>query len=128
MRTIEATTDLECVLVVNTGCAEADNSPSDSPMPPHALKALSNRISLERPKMLASSIAAAIDEDGLMQSHRIEESDGADIVTLARDVLQREGSEEDLNALSGVVRSKAPSKILADSEFEETETWIMRKT
>jgi len=118
--TIEATIDLVGIL--------PPNSWYDDMLPIQALSGLSGRLSVDGPKALASSIAAAIDEDGLMQTHRIEQSSSADMVTLAQDVLQSEGSEEDLQALSGVVRSKAGSKAIADQEMEETETWIMRKT
>ncbi len=122
MRTIEATIDLVSML--------PPHSWSDNLLPVQALSGLSGRLSIDGPKALASSIAAAIDEDGLMQSHRNEKSDSADMVTLAQEVLQSEGSVEDLQALSGVVRSKAGSKAIAEREPEETETetWIMRRT
>lgn len=119
MRTIEATIDLVSIL--------PPHSSNDRLLAVRALSGLSGRLSIEKPKALASSIAAAIDEDGLMQSHRKEQSDNADIVTLAQDVLQSEGSVEDLQALSGVVRSKAGSKAIVDQELEDTETWIMRR-
>lgn len=120
MRTIEATIDLVNIL--------PPHSWNDNLLAVRALSGLSGRLAIDRPKALASAIAAAIDEDGLMQSHRKEQSDSADMITLAQDVLHSEGSAEDLHALSGVVRSKASNKAIADQEPEETETWIMRRT
>jgi len=120
MRTIEATIDLVSILPPYPW--------NDNMLPVQALSNLSGRLSMDRPKGLASSIAAAIDEDGLLQSHRSEQSDSADTVTLAQDVLQNEGSVEDLQALSGVVRSKAGSKAVVDQDSDETESWIMRRT
>ena len=123
LRTIEATTQLASVLI-RESAAELqwhDNLPTD------ALNILSARLSLDKPNALASSIAAAIDEDALMQSHRAEES-SAEVVTLAEDVLQNEGSVEDLDTFPAVVSPKAALKASADTDLEETDTWIMRKT
>ena len=123
LRTIEATTQLASVLIRESAVELTwhDNLPTD------ALNILGARLSLDKPNALASSIAAAIDEDALVQSHRAEES-SAEVVTLAEDVLQNEGSVEDLDAFSAVVPPKATLKASADTDSEETDTWIMRKT
>ena len=128
LRTIEATTELATALTAENQLLEKASPASEEKLACLALGSLRGRLSLDRPEALASSIAAAIDEDGLMQSHRVEESDSADMVTLAQDVLKSEGTAEDLDALSGVVRSKAGSKATLDHDTEEAETWIMRRT
>lgn len=129
LRTIEATVELadslEHMEMVVSG---SNDTTAGGGL--HALKTLSSRLSIDRPKNLATSIAAAIDEEGLMQSHRTEEGDSAEIVALAQNVLHSEGSEEDLTALSGVVRSKATNKAAPtpENDLEDADTWIMRKT
>lgn len=129
VRTIEATSAITTLLQSSSqplkpGQESGNNQSSWS----HSLQALSGQVRLEEPLMLASRISAAIDEDGLIQSHRLEESEAAGIVSLAQDVLQSEGSAEDQSSLPVVLRSKATSKAAADEESDEVETWIMRRT
>ena len=129
VRTIEATSLIANLLrgssqSLQPGQESGNNQTSWS----HSLHALSGQVRLEEPLMLASSISAAIDEDGLMQSHRLEESETAGIVSMAHEILQNEGSAEDQSSLPGALRSKATSKTVADQESDEVETWIMRRT
>ena len=128
VRTIEATSVITSLLQASSqslqpGQESGNNQASWS----HSLQALSGQVRLEEPLTLASRISAAIDEDGLMRSHRIEESETADIVSMAQEILQSEGSAEDQSSLPGVLRSTATSKTAADVESEEVETWIMRR-
>ena len=128
LRTIEATTELAASLE-HRQVAESEHHNGIMPGRRfHALRLLVGRLSLDKPTALATSIAAAIDEEGLSQSHRVEEVESADIVTLAQNVLQNEGSAEDIDALSGVVRSKVNQKAPSDGDSEDIDTWIMRKT
>ena len=92
-----------------------------------SLQALSRRLRLEEPMQLASRIAAAIDEDGLVQSHRLEETDAASLVSIAQEVLQSGESAKDEDASPGALRSKAATKTTADQEADDVDTWIMRK-
>ena len=92
-----------------------------------SLQALSRRLRLEEPMQLASRIAGAIDEDGLVQSHRLEETDAASLVSIAQEVLQSGGSAKDEGASPGTLRSKATTTARADQEAEDVDTWIMRK-
>ena len=127
LRTIEATNGIASLL----GKFDSSNSHSsgeDKNSPPcHSLHDLSRRLSLEGPSELAINIAAAIDEEGLMQSHRNEESSSASVISMAQDVLQSEGSAEDQDALSRVVRSKVASKAPSEQDADEQDTWIMRR-
>lgn len=92
-----------------------------------SLQALSRRLNLEEPLQLASRIADAIDEDGLVQSHRLEETDAASLVSIAQGVLQSGASTRDKGASPDALRSKATTKATADQEADDVDTWIMRK-
>ena len=128
LRTIEATNGIASLLEKHVSSSESNSSGGDKDhLPRHSLRALSSRLSIEGPSELASNIAAAIDEEGLMQSHRDEESNSASMVSMAQDVLQSEGSPEDQDALSRVIRSKVARKTPSEQESEEQDTWIMRR-
>ena len=92
-----------------------------------SLHNLSCRLSLEEPKALANRIADAIDEDGLTKSNRIEETEIADIVSIAQGVLEREGSSEDKAAMTRVSKSKATQKSSDDQEGEDEDAWRLRR-
>lgn len=128
LRTIEATVEIasileSCVPVVESAGSFIENRPSS----PNSLKELCRRISLEEPRALARRISDAIDEEGLMQSQRVEESQDAETVALAQGVLLSEGTADDQNALSSVLRSRSTAKALKGQENGEEEAWIMRK-
>lgn len=127
LRTIEATKEIASILKKRIFASSADTElvvPDSAASQP--LQNLSDRLSLEGPNALALSIAAAIDEDGLMQSHRIEENASAEMVSLAQGILRHEGSMEDKDAMSRVIRTKTANKKSAEQESEEEDTWIMR--
>ncbi|KAL9593979.1 MAG: hypothetical protein Q9219_007284 [cf. Caloplaca sp. 3 TL-2023] len=106
---------------------------SESPTQPistldNPLQVLYRRFSLEGPKALAARISDAIDEEGLLQSHRKEENESAGYITAAQSVLQSEGSMEDQSDMSQVIRAKVNQREINDQEEDDDETWIMRKT
>lgn len=127
-RTIEATIGIAILLETHSTTSEA-GSETNSLDRKHrqALQNLSCRLWLEEPKALAARIADAIDEDGLTKSHRIEETENADIVSMAQGVLEKEGSSEDQAAMTRLSRSKAKQKPSADQEGEEEDAWVLRK-
>lgn len=129
LRTIEATNGIASLLEKHvSSSAESSSSGEDKDsVPSRSLQDLSHRLSIEGPIELASRIAAAIDEEGLMQSHRNEENNSASMISMAQDVLQSEGSVEDQDALSRVVRSKITSKTPSEQDSDEQDTWIMRR-
>ncbi|KAK4692480.1 hypothetical protein P7C71_g4734, partial [Lecanoromycetidae sp. Uapishka_2] len=88
-----------------------------------SLQALQGRLSLDGPNALAALIAASIDEDSLMESHRIEETGNADIVLMAQEVLHNEGSAEDQAVMSRVSRSKVKPKAIMEQDLEDEDTW-----
>lgn len=129
LRTIEATNEIANALGKDTCSSELDIKAEIETIPQNleAFQNLSRRLALDEPKALASRIAAAIDEDGLIQSHRLQENNSADMVSLARDILLEEGSLDDKKAMSAILRNKPIEKRTLEQQTEEQETWIMRK-
>lgn len=128
LRTIEATVEIASTLEKRVpGVKSTDNSTENGLSSPDAFIELCRRISLEDPKILARRINDAIDEEGLMQSQRVEESQDAETIALAQGVLLSEGTADDQNALSSVLRSKSTPKALKGQENIEEDVWIMRK-
>ena len=128
LRTIEATNEIAGLLRRHGLSLKDRNSGLVDQL--QSLQNLSNRLSLEGPNTLAATISASIDEDGLMESHRAEDAGGAELLTVAQEVLQTEGSADDHAAMSRVTRTKSKQKNPADQEAEEAEaeTWILRKS
>lgn len=127
LRTIEATNELASTLEKHGSTLKPDAGAVDtSTVTTQPLQNLSSRLSLDGPNELACRITAAIDEDGLMQSHRFEENSSAEMVSLAQGILLDEGSVDDKEAMSRIMSTKTASKKSAEQDFEE-ETWIMRK-
>ena len=129
LRTIEATSAIADLLEKHSTLHETDSEtePLDQKHR-QSLQNLKGRLWLEEPKALATRIAEAIDEDGLTESHRIEEAEKADMISMAQEVLEREGSSDDQAAMTQVSRSKLKQKSPAELEGEEKDAWILRKT
>ena len=85
------------------------------------------RLSLSGPNALALRISEAIDEDGLMASHRVERIQSSSIIAMAQGVLNAEGESDDLQAMSQVVRSKLCDSAPKQPASDEDEVWIMRR-
>lgn len=128
LKTIEATSEIASLLETYSGLS-ADGSQPDSLdlMRRQSLQDLSCRLWLKEPKALAARIADAIDEDGLTESHRIEEAESADIVSMAQGIAEKEGTSEDQAAMSRLSRSKLKQKPSTDQEGEEEDAWVLRK-
>lgn len=123
-RTIKATQAIADVLE-KTVKANVDGT-SDSKVQ-DSLIAMISRLSLQGPAILASRIAEAVDESGLEESHQSQEIENAAMISLAKGILDDEGSAEDFNAMSQVVRSKFATKRVKDVTLEEQDVWIMRR-
>lgn len=101
---------------------------SDSSQAMHSLTSMVNRLSLDGPMNLAERILAAIDEEGLLQKQRIEDSTAAETAGLAQEVAMNEGTSDELESLPKKVRAKSNEKtVAADTESGPVETWIMRR-
>ncbi|KAL8734204.1 MAG: hypothetical protein Q9166_001690 [cf. Caloplaca sp. 2 TL-2023] len=94
----------------------------------NALRRLSCRFSLEHPRALAIRISSAIDEAGLLKSHRKEESESARYISAARDVLENEGSAADYDDMPRAVRAMGIPQGPSEQEVDDEDNWIMRKT
>lgn len=129
LRTIEATIEIANALGKDTYSSELDMKAEieRNPEDLEPFQNLSRRLSLGGPKALASRIAAAIDEDGLIQSHHLEENNSADMVSFAQNVLLEEGSLVDKKAMSTILGNKPSEKKTFEPHTEEQEAWIMRK-
>ncbi|EXJ57960.1 hypothetical protein A1O7_05383 [Cladophialophora yegresii CBS 114405] len=91
----------------------------------HCLDRLLHRLDLEGPVELQNKIASAIDEEGLMQKHRLEEDEAADVAALAHEVVLQTAPHE-VDSLPKAVRSRTKSDE-AKREVELEEPWIMRR-
>ncbi len=128
LRTIEATSGIASLLETHSTLSEASyETESLDRKYRQSLQNLSCRLCLEQPKALAARIADAIDEDSLTESHRIEETKDADIVSIAQEVLQKEGSSEDQAAMTRLSRSKIKQRASTDQEGEDDDVWVLRK-
>ncbi|KAL8840359.1 MAG: hypothetical protein Q9170_001374 [Blastenia crenularia] len=125
LRTIEITESIARILE-----ADAFSKSSEEPTLTFSnpLQALSHRLSLAGPRALAAHISSSIDEEGLLQSHRKEESESAGYITAAQTVLQSEGSTTDHHDMSRVLRAKVTQPDNGEQEVDDEDTWIMRKT
>lgn len=127
LKTINATDGLAGIL------QKQIDSPHVSPDPDYtgsglSLRNLASRLSLDGPNALAALITSSIDEDSLIERHHIEESASTDIVSMAQEVLQNEGSTEDQAAMSRVSKSRRKQKATSEPEPEEQDTWVLRRS
>ncbi|KAH0565767.1 hypothetical protein GP486_000837 [Trichoglossum hirsutum] len=88
------------------------------------------RLSLDGPKELASQILAAIDEEGLMQKQRIEETEAANVVAAARAVVEAEVVEEERTTIlkKGAFKKEPKGNSCRDGGTEFEDVWVMRKS
>jgi len=128
LRTIEATNGIASTLQKSISHSDVGpTSANDEQKAQRSLQRLSQRLSLDGPNALAALITASIDEDGLTESHRVQENENVDIVAMAQDVLQTEGSAEDQAAMSQLSRSKVKQKVSVEQDPEEQVPWILRR-
>ncbi|KAH6854252.1 muts domain V-domain-containing protein [Chaetomium sp. MPI-CAGE-AT-0009] len=129
--TIKATEDIVGLLKTSVP-PQPDNGPEAK-----CLSAMVDRISLDQPLKLAQRIRDAIDEEGLVQQHQIEDSEAGEMIALAQEIVKTEGTDEDSTLLpKGAVakttttttatKKKAPATSIRDHYGEDSEVWIMR--
>ncbi|KAI1779988.1 putative DNA mismatch repair protein Msh1 [Hypoxylon cercidicola] len=97
--TIRATQDIVALLesAKDTTIAPQPEpgAPSTSEGATTCFTTLLSRIQLAEPTKLADRIKNSIDEEGLVQQHRAEDSEASQFMTLASDVVASEGARED---------------------------------
>lgn len=125
LRTIALTDNIASVL--QNARSEMQGSSIADENPVNSIVRLLKRLSLDGPKDLALRISEAIDEDSLTASHRDEQVESANMISMAQDVLSAEGKPDDLEAMSQIVRSKTAVKSLRQLNTDEDDVWIMRR-
>ncbi|KAF7895631.1 uncharacterized protein EAF01_009593 [Botrytis porri] len=110
--TICATRDLAFALEVHNATPKA------------CIQELLTRIHLKDPMELAKAITEAIDEEGLVQQHRIEEGESGEMQALAEAIVASEGNTEETSILRKSNRKKPTS--LREYYNQESEAWIMK--
>ncbi|OAG39472.1 hypothetical protein AYO21_06300 [Fonsecaea monophora] len=90
------------------------------------LRKLLQRFELQGPAELQARISSAIDEQGLMQKHRLEEDEAASVAAMAHDVVLQSGPEE-LDLLPKAVKARSKLEDQKKDEIELEEPWIMRR-
>lgn len=128
LRTIEATLEVASILEKYVSILEsADSSKENVHVSPKSLDELCRRLSLDGPRKLARRISDAIDEEGLRDSHRVEESRDAEVIALSQGVSLSEGTADDQDALSPTSAPGCTPQALKAQDYTEEEVWIMRK-
>jgi DNA mismatch repair ATPase MutS len=130
-RTIEASIKIQSILK-----ARHTNNGNDNREPlttavqvKDCLGALLSRLNLDGPSGLAKLILAAIDEEGLMEKQRIEESNAERVISLAQEVVSSESLPDEIETLPKKIRPKQDNKASGakDTEQEVEDNWIMRR-
>lgn len=88
------------------------------------LGSLTSRIRLDEPLKLAARIRDAIDEEGIVNQHEIEDSTAGRMMALAEDIVSSEGTPEDASVLPKG-RKKKPTSI-KEHYAEDNESWVMK--
>ncbi|OAA43218.1 MutS2 protein [Metarhizium rileyi] len=88
------------------------------------LLALLLRIDLTQPLKLARKIKDAIDEEGIVHRHEVEDSEASQMLALAQDIVATEGSQDDASSLPKG-KKKRPTSI-REYYAEDNEAWIMK--
>ncbi|KAF2088196.1 muts domain V [Saccharata proteae CBS 121410] len=115
-RTIQITQDVEEVL--------KENSSNGSAFPK-----LVDRLSVEGPAELARQISEAIDEEGLSEQHRVEESDKDELAGLVGEVLEEAGVEEKPASVAKRLKARQNGSPTMQKTVESgtPDIWIMRQ-
>ncbi|KAK4105477.1 hypothetical protein N658DRAFT_491936 [Parathielavia hyrcaniae] len=122
--TIKATEDIVDLLNASVSSRPDHGAAKD------CLSIMVDRISLGQPLALAQHIRDAIDEEGLVQQHQIEDGEAGEMMALAQEIVKAEGTEEDSTLLPKGAAAKANKKKTAvsirDHYGEDSEVWIMK--
>lgn len=119
--TIKATEDIVTLLLGASPTGDAEPTAEKA-----CLKTMTERIILDSPLNLARRIRSAIDEEGIVQQHQIEDSEAGNMIALAQEIVESEGSAEDSSLLPKSAAKKRKPPSLRDFYGEDNEVWIMK--
>lgn len=128
-RAILASQDIRRVLMESDPPSDTGVAVPVGPGAASSLLTIVNRINLDGPVALAEKILAAIDEDGLMQKQRIEDTAAEEAASLAQEVVLNEGLPEDLVSLPRKARTRSSNRTEPPAIVDECTpgTWIMKR-
>ncbi|OTB18400.1 hypothetical protein K445DRAFT_315206 [Daldinia sp. EC12] len=111
--TIRATQDVVSLLSPSKKPSSTSKKKRASSEEPSCFRPLLSRVTLDEPAQLAERIKTSIDEEGLVQQHRDEDSETSQLLTLAEDVVAAEGTAGDASALpkGALKKRKQPASI-----------------
>lgn len=118
--TIKATEDIVSMLMGAVSTTDVESAAAKG-----SLKEMTDRIDLGSPRELARRIHEAIDEEGIVQQHQIEDSEAGNMMALAQEIVEREGSVEDLSLLPKSAKKRKPVS-LQTYYGEDNEVWVMK--
>ncbi|CAG8961028.1 hypothetical protein HYFRA_00002569 [Hymenoscyphus fraxineus] len=110
--TIQATKELISLLIQEMTTSEEE-----------CIVSLASRMILKGPSALAKRIRAAIDEEGVVQQHILDNEKAETMQALAQEIVSSEGSQDDANSL--LRKRKKPTSI-REHYSDDGEAWIMR--
>lgn len=120
--TIRATEDIVSLLL-----GAFSHNDAGSTTDKNCLRTMTGRINLDSPLKLARRIRAAIDEEGIVQQHQLDDSEAGDMIALAQEIVDSEGSAEDSTLLPKSKKRPASKPLsLRDYYGEDNEVWIMK--
>ncbi|KAI6354359.1 hypothetical protein MCOR25_008655 [Pyricularia grisea] len=133
-RTIGASNDIVSLLksAVATSTGQGSSAPESGS---DCLDDLVNRISLSQPLALAKMIRKAVDEEGLVQRHQLEEEAAGKMLELAGQVVTAAGTADLANVLPKSVptatankRRAAPTTSIREYYSADNDAWIMKSS
>ncbi|KAI2467717.1 muts domain V-domain-containing protein [Annulohypoxylon bovei var. microspora] len=132
--TIQATQDIVSLLEASkeesTTTDEVDNLPTEeqqtSDSGASCFTSLLSRIKLKEPANLADRIQNSIDEEGLVQQHRNEDSEASQLISLAEDVVASEGAQGAESALPKITKKKRQAASIRDHYSDDNTTFVMK--
>ncbi|KAI0889960.1 muts domain V-domain-containing protein [Annulohypoxylon maeteangense] len=87
---------------------------------------LLSRIKLKEPVTLATRIKNSIDEEGLVQQHRDEDSEASHLISLAEDVVASEGARGAESAIPKTTKKKKQAASLRDHYSDDNTAFVMK--
>ncbi|WQF77859.1 Putative DNA mismatch repair protein MutS, core [Colletotrichum destructivum] len=84
------------------------------------------RLDLKGPLRLARRIKEAIDEEGIVHQHEMEESEAGQMMALAQEIVSNQGTQDDAAVLpKGAAKKRRPTSV-REAYADDNETWIMK--